>query len=134
MRAKPTHLPGEPAPATGDYNQYGVFGAATGVRVTVRAGQPLPPAPIGFTWILAENRGAAPPPPPDRQRTQPAARQLRTEAAAYRRLAATAQTATARNELEALAVRLIVLAEELEAKDHGNPGDQPNEAAKLGCC
>jgi hypothetical protein len=138
MRAKRHHVPGEPAPATGDYEQQGVFGAATGVRVTVPAGQPLPAAPIGFTWTLARIPGAATPgaSPPRRQgqHTEPAARQLRAEAELYRRMAARAQTATARNELEALALRLEAAAAELEAMDPGEPGDQPSEARKLGCC
>jgi hypothetical protein len=133
MPAKQHHMPGEPAPATGDYEQHGVFGAATGVRVIVLAGRPLPAAPIGFTWTLA-TPPAASPPPPHVEHAEPAGRQLRAEAAAYRRMATKAQTAAARNELEALAARLLAVAADLEAREHGSSGDQPTEVTKLGCC
>lgn len=143
MHAKPALMPGEPAPATGDYQQLRVFGSSTGVKVTVLAGQPLPAAPIGFTWVLARNSAASPPlpgilPQPG-QHVQPAAGRLRAEAAAYQRLAATAQTPTARNELDALAARLVTAAAKLDAGDQAEPDaqppdDQPSKATKLGCC
>jgi len=126
-------MPGEPAPATGDYEQHGAFGAATGVRVIVLAGQPLPAAPIGFTWTLAAPPGASRL-PRHVEYAKPASRQLRAEAVAYRRLATKAQTAAARNELEALAARLLAVAADLDAREHGAPGDQPSEVIKFGCC
>lgn len=41
---------GVPAPASGTFKELNVFGRATGHRVTVRKGEPLPPLPRGFTW------------------------------------------------------------------------------------
>ena len=50
----PDYTGGTPAPASGTYEQLNVFGRATGQRVAVRKGKPLPPLPRGFTWRLVE--------------------------------------------------------------------------------
>jgi hypothetical protein len=42
--------PGAPAPATGTYEKRNVFGTPTGNRINVNNGDPMPPAPRGFTW------------------------------------------------------------------------------------
>jgi hypothetical protein len=42
--------PGEPAPATGAYEEHNVFGTPTGNRIDVNKGDPMPPAPRSFTW------------------------------------------------------------------------------------
>lgn len=42
--------PGEPAPATGIYEEHNVFGAPTGNRIDVNESDPMPLAPRGFTW------------------------------------------------------------------------------------
>jgi hypothetical protein len=49
------HLkPGAPAPATGTYEEHNVFGTPTGNRADVNNGDPVPPAPRGFTWRRVE--------------------------------------------------------------------------------
>ena len=49
------HLkPGEPAPATGTYSEHNVFGTPTGNWIDVNNGDPMPPAPVGFTWRRVE--------------------------------------------------------------------------------
>lgn len=50
--AGPEHPPGVPAPVAGTYEQLNVFGSRTGERFTAAAGDTLPAAPRGFTWIL----------------------------------------------------------------------------------
>lgn len=47
------HNPGDPAPEDGHYQALNVFGSATGSRVHVREGEPLPPLPRGHTWRRA---------------------------------------------------------------------------------
>jgi hypothetical protein len=42
--------PSEQAPATGTYEEHNVFGTPTGHRINVSTGDPMPPAPRGFTW------------------------------------------------------------------------------------
>jgi len=134
MRHKRQHLPGEPAEAAGEYQQLRVLGSATGVRVAMLAGQSLPAAPIGFTWVRVENHVVSPPPSLPGQHARLNASRVRAEAAVYRRLAATARTAMARNELAALATRLAAVAALLEAKDSGGPDEQPNVTATLDRC
>jgi hypothetical protein len=53
MTRPSVHVPGQPAPASGTYEQINVFGSPTGVRVTVAQGQPLPMAPVGYSWAIA---------------------------------------------------------------------------------
>jgi hypothetical protein len=48
------YAPGEAAPASGTYEQRNVLGSATGSRITVAKGQPLPKAPRGFTWSVVD--------------------------------------------------------------------------------
>jgi hypothetical protein len=45
-------FPGSIAPVTGDYDELNGSGTRTLKRVHVQKGEPLPPAPIGFTWRL----------------------------------------------------------------------------------
>jgi hypothetical protein len=59
MTRRPVHVPGQPAPAPGTYEQINVFGSPTGVRVDVAHGQPLPAAPIGHGWAIAEDDASA---------------------------------------------------------------------------
>ena len=132
MAGKPQYLPGAPAPVAGNYEQLRMLGSPTGVRVAMLAGQPLPAAPIGSTWIRVEDREVSRPRPHRGHSAPPAVLKLRAEAAAYRRMAATAQTPEARNELEALAARLAAAAAEFEAENDSELGDQPNGAVKLG--
>lgn len=47
--------PGQPAPTGGIYGQLNIFGGATGIKVQVSKGQPLPPAPRGCSWVLVAN-------------------------------------------------------------------------------
>lgn len=54
MIARPTHPPGAPAPASAIYKQTNVSGSRTGIRVEVAHGDPLPPAPVGHEWAVAE--------------------------------------------------------------------------------
>jgi hypothetical protein len=54
MSDRPTHPPGHPAPVTATYEQMNVFGSSTGIRVRVPRGHPLPNAPIGHGWVVAE--------------------------------------------------------------------------------
>ena len=46
--------PGMQAPVAGTFEQRSVLGSATGVRVTVARGEPLPRAPRGFTWRIID--------------------------------------------------------------------------------
>jgi len=50
--ATPDYPGGAPAPASGSYEQHNVFGRATGHRIAVTQGQPLPALPRGFAWRL----------------------------------------------------------------------------------
>jgi hypothetical protein len=54
MSDRPTHPPGHTAPVTATYEQTNVFGSATGVRVRVPRGHPLPRAPQGHGWVVHE--------------------------------------------------------------------------------
>lgn len=134
LSGKRAYKPGEPAPATGEYAQLGVLGAATGVRVIMLAGQRLPDAGRDFTWILVADGGMLRSPSEDAGFNEMTASRMLAEAEAYRQLAATAQTAAARNELTALAEGFAAFAAQLEAKNRQQPGDQANAAAKLECC
>lgn len=111
-----------------------MLGSATGTRVVLLSGQRFPEAARGFTWRLAMRRAAGSPLSRQPQPTLLTASRMRAEAAAYRQLAATAQTAAARNELTALAERFAAFAAELEAADRSKPADQPNDATRLECC
>jgi hypothetical protein len=44
------HLPGDPAPRTGHYEECNVFGTSSGIVRHVTEGEPLPSLPRGFTW------------------------------------------------------------------------------------
>ena len=50
MAVRQEHGPGAYAPATGQYEELIVFGARTGKVEHVHEGEPLPSAPLGFTW------------------------------------------------------------------------------------
>ena len=53
--AAPDYPAGTPAPESGSYEQLNIFGRATGHRVTVEQGMPLPPLPRGFAWRQARD-------------------------------------------------------------------------------
>jgi len=53
LRAR-EYPPGMSAPVTGTYEQLNVLGTATGMRIIVKQGEPLPAAPRGFTWCMVE--------------------------------------------------------------------------------
>ncbi len=55
MTERPEHAAGEPAPAAGTYEQLNIFGSPTGVRVKMTRGHPLPAAPRGHNWTLADD-------------------------------------------------------------------------------
>ena len=55
LAQRPEHAPGETAPAAGTYEQLNIFGRPTGIRVNVAHGHPLPSAPLGHNWTLAED-------------------------------------------------------------------------------
>jgi hypothetical protein len=44
------YQPGDNAPATGKYEELNVFGARTGKWHHAQEGEPLPPAPRGYSW------------------------------------------------------------------------------------
>ena len=46
------HEPGASAPLSGVYREVNIFGTPTGRRVQVQEGEPLPSAPVGFSWVL----------------------------------------------------------------------------------
>jgi hypothetical protein len=46
------HPPGTSAPVSGRYRLHNVFGSPLAHVAHVRAGEPLPPAPIAHTWLL----------------------------------------------------------------------------------
>jgi hypothetical protein len=52
---RPDHAPGDAAPAAGIYEQLNIFGRPTGIRVNVEHGHPLPSAPVGHNWTLADD-------------------------------------------------------------------------------
>jgi hypothetical protein len=54
MPKRPEHVPGEPAPFAGTYEQANIFGRPNGIRIDVYHGHSLPAAPIGHTWRLVE--------------------------------------------------------------------------------
>lgn len=54
MAVRPTYPPGHPAPASTIYEQTNIFGSPTGIRVKVAHGHPLPTAPVGHEWVVAE--------------------------------------------------------------------------------
>jgi hypothetical protein len=54
LAQRPEHAAGETAPAAGTYEQLNIFGRPTGIRVSVAHGHPLPAAPQGHNWALAE--------------------------------------------------------------------------------
>ena len=54
LAQRPEHAPGETAPAAGTYEQLNIFGRPTGIWVNVAHGHPLPSAPLGHNWTLAE--------------------------------------------------------------------------------
>jgi hypothetical protein len=52
MVRRSEHFPGESALMSGTYEQLNIFGSATGIRASVRQGQPMPVAPNGHSWML----------------------------------------------------------------------------------
>lgn len=54
MPQRPEHSPGEPAPWGGLYEQLNIFGQPNGIRVDVAQGHPMPAAPIGHFWRMAD--------------------------------------------------------------------------------
>jgi len=46
--------PGQPAPVAGYYRAQNAFGAPIEQVVPMREGEPLPPLPKGFTWVLMD--------------------------------------------------------------------------------
>jgi hypothetical protein len=54
MAIRATHGAGQPAPSSATYEQMNLFGTATGIKIRVRRGCPLPPAPIGHGWVVDE--------------------------------------------------------------------------------
>jgi hypothetical protein len=49
------HSPGDAAPAAGVYEQLNIMGSPTGIRVNLAHGHPMPSAPLGHYWTLAED-------------------------------------------------------------------------------
>jgi hypothetical protein len=45
--------PGEPAPATGIFEEHSLCGTSTAFRTFSWLGEPMPPLPAGFCWRLA---------------------------------------------------------------------------------
>jgi hypothetical protein len=58
LAQRPEHGLGETAPVAGTYEQVNIFGRSTGIRVNVAHGHPLPSAPLGYNWTLAEDDAA----------------------------------------------------------------------------
>ena len=53
--ARSPHLkPGELAPTAGAYSEHNVFGSPTGRKLDIIEGEPMPRAPVGFTWLATE--------------------------------------------------------------------------------
>jgi hypothetical protein len=46
--------PGQPAPVAGYYRAHNVLGVPGEQVVPMREGEPLPPLPKGFTWVLMD--------------------------------------------------------------------------------
>lgn len=44
--------PGDPAPASGVFEELNIFGTPTGRTAQVEIGEPLPTAPVGVGWVL----------------------------------------------------------------------------------
>ena len=102
------HVPGEPAPRAGVYEELNVFGTPTGRLAVVAKDEEFPDAARGFTWRpLAEHSVA----------------ELRALAAKYRRMAQTARTATVRDRLGKLAERFDALADRREREETGRSGN-----------
>jgi hypothetical protein len=55
----PVYRPGELAAETGLYHQLDAFGTPTGVAIDALRRAPLPLAPSGFTWRLADRSPVA---------------------------------------------------------------------------
>jgi hypothetical protein len=55
MAQQSEHAPGTPAPTAGIYEQLNVFGSPTRLRVNMMHGHPLPPAPLGHSWMLVDD-------------------------------------------------------------------------------
>jgi hypothetical protein len=96
--------PGKRAPVAGDYQELSALGTPTGKLALMTEGEPLPPAPRGFSWRLLSQRSAA---------------ELRAEAAKYRRMAASATTIVARDSLNKIADRFESLADQREREERG---------------
>jgi len=55
--ARSPHLkPGELAPTAGVYSEHNVFGTPTGRKLDTSEGEPMPRAPVGFTWLATDAR------------------------------------------------------------------------------
>ena len=93
------YQPGDPAPETGPYEELNVFGRPTGRIVALEKNEEFPTAARAFTW-----RPLSDYPVPE----------LRARAVEYRRMAATARTATVMESLKKLAVRFDALADRRE--------------------
>ncbi|MFL5257158.1 MAG: hypothetical protein ACJ8AI_30585 [Rhodopila sp.] len=52
--------PGDPAPASGVFYELNIFSTPTGLTAQVEMGNPLPTAPVGFRWALADRSPARP--------------------------------------------------------------------------
>lgn len=50
MSRETHYVPGDAAPRAGVYQEHNVFGTPTGRHVTLKVGEMLPTAPVGFTW------------------------------------------------------------------------------------
>jgi hypothetical protein len=100
------HEPGAPAPHSGGYEELNVFGTPTGRIEAVARDDALPTAARGFTWRPLSGYSAA---------------ELRARAATYRRMAATATTATVRDSLRKLAERFDTLADRREREEQDQP-------------
>ena len=92
--------PRAPAPHTGFFEEFNVFGTETGAVAFVNEGELLPGAPRGFTWRPIRSLSTD---------------ELRARAARYRQMASTARTDDAIQGLLKLAQRFDTLADQLEA-------------------
>jgi hypothetical protein len=98
------YQPSKPAPMAGEYQELNALGAPTGRMALMAQGDQLPPAPRGFSWRPLSQRTAA---------------ELRSEAAQYRSMAATATTTAVKVSLENIADKLEALAEQREREERG---------------
>ena len=94
------YLPRAPAPHSGFFEEFNVFGTETGAVVFVNEGEFLPGGPRGFTWRPIRSLSLA---------------ELRARAAEYRQMASSARTSEATQGLLKLAQRFDTLADQLEA-------------------